>query len=65
MGVGERRQLKAFISYIHEDDGLCQQLLEHPVQLRRHGLIENWYRRKSMGAREKAGQIDRCQCDIE
>ena len=58
MAEKERRPLKVFISYSHEDEGLCQELVKHLALLQREGRIEKWYDRKITGGREWAGQID-------
>jgi len=49
---------KIFISYSHQDEALCEDLLKHLAQLRREGLIEAWHDRKLTGGQEWAGRID-------
>ena len=49
--------LNVFISYAHEDDGLCGKLLKHLSQLQREG-VQGWYDRRLTGGTEWAGDID-------
>src|ERR1035441_4672290 len=49
--------LNVFISYAHEDDGLCGKLLKHLSQLQREG-VQGWYDRRLTGGTEWAGEID-------
>src|ERR1035441_10079450 len=49
--------LNVFISYAHEDDGLCRRLLKHLSQLQREG-VQGWYDRRLTGGTEWAGEID-------
>ena len=58
MADEERQRLKVFISYAHEDEGLCQELIKHLALLQREGLLANWSDRKITGGTEWAGQID-------
>ncbi len=56
--TGRRGPLKVFISYSHDDEGLCEKLLEHLGQLRNDGLIDDWHDRKIHGGEDWAGKID-------
>ena len=49
---------KVFISYSHEDDALCRQLVKHLALLRRQGKVEAWHDRKIEPGDEWRGQID-------
>ena len=49
--------LNVFISYAHEDDGLCRQFVKHLSQLQREG-VQGWYDRRLTGGTEWAGEID-------
>jgi formylglycine-generating enzyme required for sulfatase activity len=49
---------KVFISYSHEDDALCRQLVKHLALLRRQGKVEAWHDRRVEAGDEWRGQID-------
>jgi Tfp pilus assembly protein PilF len=50
-------RLNLFVSYAHEDEGLCKRLLTHLSQLRRNG-VDGWYDRRISAGSDWAGQID-------
>jgi len=57
MSTAPAGPLNVFISYAHEDDRLCRQLLKHLSQLQREG-VQGWYDRRLTGGTEWAGEID-------
>lgn len=57
MNAAISRPLNVFVSYAHEDEELCHQLLKHLTQLQRDG-VEGWYDRQISGGAEWVGAID-------
>ncbi len=49
--------VELFISYAHEDERLCKQLLKHLASLKREGLLNGWYDRDISAGEEWHGEI--------
>ena len=50
--------LTVFISYAHEDEELCEQLIVRLRQLQREGIIKPWHDRQITSGREWAKEIN-------
>src|SRR2546423_12840557 len=49
--------VELFISYAHEDEKLCRQLIKHLSNLKREGVIHGWYDRDIRAGEEWHGTI--------
>src|SRR6266446_816660 len=52
------KAVEVFYSYAHEDEDLCNQLMEHLSTLRRQGFISEWYDRHILAGTDWAQEID-------
>lgn len=50
--------IEVFLSYSHEDEPLCNQLLNHLSSLRQQGMIKKWHDRQIRGGKERSHEID-------
>jgi len=50
--------VRIFYSYAHEDEELLRRLKTHLAEVRRQGLVEEWFDREITPGQEWAGAID-------